>query len=269
MSLKDLIGKNVLDLILEFPKINWTYYHGGAGALGATIDSLTFVTYESHAPVSDKVDLFGPRLQISQGIKRKDLAFIGKDKERTIGLTDLVKLGKPKPTKRKYKYLPYMGEYYAGNAYGHIPMIDFDTEDRFDSMSDRQLLQMLRKQTAEVTQMRRGVFLKSSRSRNYHFFGVGYILSENDFTTFCGLCLSMKHTTPAGKIMNLVDERGVGHALTPMNLYMASEWDEFDTSPVENSHYAMGMRFYTLRVSPKPGQRTYPKIVDVMDYRRR
>ena len=266
MSLDYLKGRTALDLILEFPKISWTYFYGGHGTPGAQIDTLTFVTYESHAPVSDKVDLFGPRLKVSQELSREDLSFIEREKEKTVGLISEVKLGEFLPVAKEYAYVPPFGKFYGEHSYAHLPMIDFDTEGRFDFMTEDELIQMIKRTTAEITQIRKGVILKSS-GRNYHFFGTGYLLSEIDFMTFTGLCLSMKYDGPNGQPINLVDERGIGHALTPMNLYMAAEWDEENSPPkgFELSHYIMGARFMTLRVSSKPGKNEYPKIVDIMD----
>lgn len=257
MNLDYLKGKNSLELILEFPKLEWSLIDDGNIIRDVKLGTLTFVYYKDEDR-DEKIDFYG-RINVTKMLSMKDFSFIKEERDRTIGLISKVKLGSPF---EDYEY-----------KYAHIPMIDFDTDEKFGDMSEKDLVDLLVKNIKETTLMPQGVILKSGNKRNYHFYGLGYLLSEINFINFIGYAMTMKSRRPKdGKFVNLADERGLGHSLTPM-AYMASEIEKTEISKFEKfdpnfpnlwiNRYSYVDRFSTLRINLKPDYEEYPKVVGV------
>ena len=246
MGLDHLIGRDVLDVVLEIPKIPWQMnsWSGLSVPHPAHISELIFVDYQQEKPRT-KLDNY-TRLKISGGITYEDLFFVDPKQDRMVGLTSRVKLG------GRYQKL--------ADLYAQIPMIDFDTHDNFRDMPDKELLELIKTKIKEDLRVNQGVLLRSGPKRNFHFMGLGDLLSDSrEFTTFVGLCLLMEHKTEDGRELPLVDARYMGHGLTPLKYI--SELDETgNTTPYESDK-----RFATLRLTPKPGYQNIPWVVDVLD----
>jgi len=258
MKLDYLRGKNILELILEFPKLEWSLIDDdGKVKRDVKLDSLIFVYYEREDR-GEKVDFYG-HLDVTKGLSMEDLLFIREEEDRTMGLISKVKLG--------HSFERYECKH------AHIPMIDFDTHEKFEDMDEKELVNLIVKNIKEITLLPHGVILKSGQKRNYHFYGLEYLLSDTNFVSFIGYAMTMKSRGPKdGKFVNLADERGLGHSLTPMT-YMASEFEERDISKFEKvdpnsphgwmNRYSYFDRFSTLRVNRKPDYKGYPKVVEV------
>lgn len=237
--LKRLIGKNIVEVILELPKFNWAFCDGGE-IVKTSIHRLTFVDYEKLKPRSREdlyqyVDTEKLSLEIL-----KEYNLISEKNDRCIGLISKVELGPPyEQTEHKF---------------AHIPMLDFDNPKKLlKGVEFLELIKRCIKKTLELT----GLILRSSSKDNYNFIGVGTLLNEYDFITFCGLSLGMKYKTRGGENINLVDSRHIGHSLAPMK-YMA----ELNPSW---SRYVFGDRFATLRITPKKADESYPIVIDVVE----
>jgi hypothetical protein len=242
MSLEYLKGKNALELITEFPKLDWILREDGR-FLNTKITTLFFVYYQKKKP-RDYEDLYRP-VDISQGISLDDLSFIEEKRDESIGLTSRVLLGEP------FQQTEYK------NA--HIPMIDFDIGNRFHHLREPELINLMREQIKDITKVQEGVFLKSG-PKNYHFMGLGELLTEDDFITFQALSLLLAHTTQSGKKQHLADPRHVGHSLTPMKYLI-----EIPANKDKNwSVYDYRDRFSTLRITPKQEHDEPPTVIDVL-----
>jgi hypothetical protein len=103
--------------------------------------------------------------------------------------------------------------------------------------------------------------LRSGPKKNYHFLGLGTLLSEQDFITFLGLALTMK-IKQGDENINLVDSRHVGHALSPMKYLSHFQDEEEQTTSL--CPYDFTERFASLRISRKPGYLDYPTVVAVL-----
>jgi len=71
----------------------------------------------------------------------------------------------------------------------------------------------------------------------------------------------MKYKTQDRDI-NLADPIQVGHALTPMK-YLA-QLSKLEDSVIKHSAYDYRDRFSTLRITPKPSYKDFPRVVDVL-----
>lgn len=246
MGLDHLIGRDVLDVILEIPKIEWQInsWSGLSMPRPARISKLVFVDYQQEKPRT-RADNY-TWLDVRVGLTKDNLSFVEAKQDRMVGLTSRVKLG------GSYERVSY--------AYAQIPMIDFDTHDNFKDMPEKELLSLIKTKIREDLRINQGVLLRSGPKRNFHFMGLGDLLSDSrEFTSFVGLCLLMEHKTADGRELPLVDARYMGHALVPLK-YM-SELDETGkTTPYESDK-----RFATLRLTPKPGYQNIPRVVDVLD----
>lgn len=247
----DLIGETVINIIRGLPNHKWLFRESCHYEWKpAKLHTLTFVYYETKKP-RNEVDLY-KQVDISKGITLEDIAFANEISNDTlIGLTSLTQI----------QYLD--DEYFLPLA--HIPMIDFDTDENFNHLNDNELLNIIKSKIRDETEVSRGLILKSGPKRNFHFIGIGYLLSENDYFTFLGLALQMRHKNPDGKVLNLVDARHIGHGLSPMK-YLADLHNE-EAQEQTWSRYDFSSRFMTLRLTPKPQYHEFgfPKVVDILD----
>jgi hypothetical protein len=188
-------------------------------------------------------------------VSKKDIEFIAVENKRLMGMISMAQIYDPYQTK-----------------FAHIPMIDFDTDENFKFLNDRELIDLIKKKTKEETELGSGIIMKSGPKRNYHLIGIGELLSDNDLLTFLGLCLTMRHKNPEKKTLTLSDSRHVGHALSAMR-YISELNDEDKDAPefkigdkiysMKPSRYSIRTRFSTLRITPKEGYKDYPTVVDV------
>lgn len=244
-DLKELIGKSILDVIMELPNFKLELNNGGK-IIYPKISELCFVYYDKEKPRED-VDLYH-QIKVNGKISLSELDFSKKDK--MVGFTSRVRLGKPY---ENYEY-----------KYAHIPLIDFDCDGYFDLMSEKNLLSLIKNKVKEITELDQGVILKSGSKRNYHFIGTNRLLNEDDFITFLGLCLTMKYKGPGGKWINLADAKHIGHSLTPMK-QMAEVENQNKEESERWSRYCFGGRFSTLRIKPKNSNDDLPKVIDVLN----
>ena len=245
MKLDYLKDKSFSELILEFPNLDWSLRRGGLLTRKVKLDTITFVYYEIKKPRKE-VDLYRP-ISVSD-LTKDGLSFIEKEKERGIGLISKVKLGYPfEDSERKY---------------AHIPMIDFDTDEAFGFMKEDELVEVIKQKTVEATELDTGVILRSGPKRNYHFVGVGSLLSEDDLITFIGLALSMRYKTEDGRKLHMVDSWMMGsHGLAPMKYI--PEVEKTVEPNARWSRYGFKERFLTLRANRKPAYADYPRVVEV------
>ena len=245
MRTERLLGKSIIEVILELPKISWSF-NDNREIVKTKISHLTFVDYQKKKP-RDEIDLYetidAQNLSLST-LQKYDLIREGSS-DKCIGFTSRASLGKP----------------YAREEHkrAHIPMIDFDTQE-FDFLSDSALLRVIKENIREKTELEEGLLLKSSSKRNYHFISTERLFNENEFITFCGLCLAMKYKTSGGRYLNLADSRVIGHALSPMK-YIVEVGRRYN----ENfSAYDFKDRFFTLRITPKRAGDEMPRVVDIL-----
>lgn len=243
MILESLVGKNIIEVILELPKFDWTLNDYGR-IIKPKISTIFFVGYEKRKP-REYIDLFTNIKSLDLSLENlKRLNLVDYENRRCAGLISKVQLGEP--------YTEEEG------IFAHIPMIDFDT-DELTFFKDGELLELLKRMIKEKTELDQGVLLKSGPRNNYHFIGTNRLFSEDDFITFCGLCLGMKYKKD-GRNFNLVDSRHIGHALGPMK-YIA----EIERRAGKNwSAYDIKSRFATLRITPKRKEDDLPKVVEVL-----
>lgn len=239
--LRKLIGKDVFEAILTLPKFNWSFRHSGR-ATPVEIDQIIFVDYEKCKPREEE-DLY--QHVKTSSLTRETLSAYGlmdNTDERCIGLISKVVLGAPFTYENNY----------VGSVFAHIPMLDFDQDER---LSPERRLELI-KEGIRMKLMLNGLLLRSSSKNNYHFIGIGDLLDDTDFVTFCGVSLGMKHKTPEGDSINLVDSRHVGHSLSPMK-YMAelNGWSQYDFID----------RFATLRLTLKRKGEPLPTVVDIVE----
>ena len=236
-----LIGKDVVEAILTLPKFNWSFRHGGK-ALPVEIDQVIFVDYEKRKPREEE-DLY--QHVKTSSLTRETLSAHGlmdSTDGKCIGLISKVVLGSPFTYENNY----------IGSVFAHIPMLDFDQDER---LSPGKRLELI-KEGIRNKLMLTGLLLRSSSKNNYHFIGIGDLLDDTDFVTFCGLSLGMKYKTACGDNINLVDSRHVGHSLSPMK-YMGelNGWSQYDFID----------RFATLRLTPKREGGPLPIVVDIIE----
>lgn len=238
-NLKDFVGKNVFDVIVELPRMNWTF-DDKKEVVDTSIRRLTFVDYEKKKPRTSE-DLYEPvdAEGLSMDVLRSHHV-ITAGKDRIIGLISKVELGPP------YEEFEH--------KFAHIPLLDLDKPEK--SLDGKNFLEVVKdniKKKLELT----GLILRSSSKGNLHFIGIGKLFGEEDFITFCGLSLGMKYKTAEGENINLADSRPIGHSLSQMK-YMA------ELNP-GGSPYLFGGRFATLRITPKKENEEPPTVVDVVD----
>ena len=240
-ELEYLKGKSVLDVVLELPKFDW-YMNNRQGIvpIKTNICTLIFVSYQQEKPRTD-IDRYPP---VDAGSLKSldDLSFIEVKDGRMMGLTSNVQIGE------KHE-----------NRYAHLPMMDFDTHDNFSEMSEAALLELIKEKIRKDTQLEKGVILKSGPKRNYHFLGIGSMLSEEELVNFAGLCLLM-HESKDGRKLNLADSRYIGHMLTAMKYLV-----DLDNPTGFLTQYSYTCRFATLRLTKKPKYKHPPKVVAVLD----
>jgi hypothetical protein len=238
MELASLIGRTAPEIIAQLPEFSWRLEDKGR-TTRVKIGRFLFVYYQKNKPRSQE-DLF--RSVDADEISERGLDFIKPEEGRCIGLMSKVQLREP------------FG--YQEGRFAHIPMIDFDTNENFGFMPEDELLRLL-KENIKTTEVEAGLFLKSSLG-NYHFVGVGRLFSEEEFISFLGLCLTMKHKVD-GRDVNLVDSRHVGHSLTPMKYFADIGMNEKG----DGSVYDYGERFSTLRLTPRTSEESSPRVVDI------
>mgnify|MGYP001606520791 CR=1 FL=1 len=241
--MENLIGKNILEVIVELSKHNWNHRAFSRKKFNTKIDEFLFVYYEWNKPRSNE-DLYRS-LNVNGGLSLNDLEFIEKEKGRGIGLTSQVRIKELDQATTDIKM--------------YIPFIDFDVDKyKFDVGGEKNLLEIIKYGIKHSTEIKKGLILKSSSSENLHFIGTDMLLSEEDFITFLGLCLTIGYKkSPSQKFVSLADSRYIGHSLTPVK-YLAElnneAWSKYDNID----------RFSTLRVNPKNNGGTYPVVIDIL-----
>ncbi len=235
------MDKNVLEVITELPNYKWKLKQGLVWDR-VKIDQLIFVYYEWKKPRNEE-DLY-QHLEVNKGITLEHLDFIKNETERGMGLTSMVVLKNP--------------EDHIGQRFAHIPFIDFDIGNNIDSLNDNDLLSLIKNKIYKETEIEKGLILKSSSKRNYHFIGTDRLFLEEDFITFIGLCLGMKYKINDEKQFVLADSKHLGHALSPMKYLAELNQQNF-------SKYDIQTRFSTLRLNPKKSNENYPVVIDIME----
>jgi hypothetical protein len=245
MQLDYLKGKSILEVIADFSKFEWTLMDQ-IRPLKTKLKTLALVYYDRNKP-RQEVDLYN-HVDVHNTAALDELIFRRHDDRTLGGIISKVQLGQPFE-EHEYKY-------------AHIPMIDFDMHNEFDFLSEEEKINLIKSKIEEDTEINSGVILRSGPKRNYHFMGIGQLLSEDDFITFVGLALEM-HIIREDKKINLADSRHLGHGLSPMK-YMA-ELENEENPESQWSRYFFRERFLTLRIQPKPGYLDLPRVVDVMN----
>lgn len=238
-----VLGKTIIDVVLDLPNQNWIFQDGGR-VFSPQLKTLIFVYYENLTYTGKKPrtseDTFR-HVQVHQGFSLADIPFLQKEERRCIGLISKVAIK-----------LPYRDGTYRDLA--HIPMLDFDTSPHFDYLDEQKLLGIIINAVINTTEIQEGVILQSS-PRHYHFMGTKRLLSEQELITFLGLALTMKHTFPDGREVNLADARHIGHSLTPLEHFA-----DFNKC----SSYDFTERFTTLRLTPRRPGEDYPRVVGIL-----
>jgi len=242
MRIDYLQGKSILELILELPNFRWYLREGDDAVQEVKLEMINFVYYERKKPRLE-IDMYVP-VNVTNELSRNDLSFIETETERGIGLISKVRIRHP---------------FDESKLFAHIPMIDFDMDEKYGFMNEKELIDLIKQKTTETTELNSGVILRSGTKRNYHFIGIGNLLSEEDFITFVGLALKMKYKTIDGKSLTLVDSWHMGNALTAMK-YIA-EVEKRRNPSTSWSRYGFIERFSTLRVNSKKGYEDYPRVV--------
>ncbi|MBS3167746.1 hypothetical protein J4216_01335 [Candidatus Woesearchaeota archaeon] len=246
MDLAKFKGRTIVDVLEEcFPNVTWNL-RGDFHERPIKLDEIKFVHYQRIKP-RDEPDFY---TSVQFGDYRIR-SFVEKAKESvqdSLGFISLI----------------HFTDLYGGLCEAHIPMIDFDTDYDFGFMDDQTLLETIKGKIRDHTEMTKGFILKSGPKRNYHFVGVGTLLSEVNFVTFVGLALTMRYKRDDGRVLNLVDARHIGHSLTPLK--PLAELEGIGSDPIYDwSRYNLVKRFSTLRITPKRGYSNYPLVVDVME----
>ncbi|MBW2973441.1 hypothetical protein KY346_03545 [Candidatus Woesearchaeota archaeon] len=237
-----LKGKSVLDVVLELPKFDWYMNNRqGIAPIKTNICTLIFVSYQQEKPRTD-IDRYPP-VDADSLKSLDDLSFVTVQDGRMIGLTSKVQIGEQHE-----------------NRYAHLPMMDFDTHDNFSEMKEAALLDLLKEKIREDTQLEKGVILKSGPKRNYHFLGIGSLLSEEELVNFAGLCLLMRQLSEKKEKLGLADSRYIGHMLTPLKHLV-----DLDNPTGFLTQYSYTLRFATLRLTKKPKYKHPPKVIAVLD----
>ena len=238
MRLEELIGKNIIKLIKMLPYFDWKLV-GITGIKNIKLKTLHFVEYDIEKPRNIE-EIYFP-IEIS---KELELLSIRRNENRQTGLISKVEFEYP---------------FQNSDGYGHIPMVDFDAHNDPKISSEKEAIEVI-KESLLHTEIEEGVILRSSSKRNYYFMGIGRVLSETQFLTFLGLCLTMRDS----KGVNLADSRHIGHTLSAMK-YMAEL--ENKQRGTNWSAYDFEDRFATLRVTPKEGN-ILPIVIDIYGRRK-
>jgi len=242
--MKNLIGKNILGVIVELSKNSWNHRAFSGKEYKTKISEFLFVYYEWNKPRKNE-DLYRT-LNVNDGLLLNDLEFIGKEKDRGFGLTSQVRINKL--------------DEISTDVRAHIPFIDFDIDKyEFEIENKKDLLEIIKKSIKDSTEIEKGLILKSSSKENLYFIGTDRLLSETDFITFLGLCLTIGYRKNSGqKFISLADSRHIGHSLTPIK-YLAELNDE------PWSKYDYTDRFSTLRINSKNNNVSYPIVIDILE----
>lgn len=239
MKLEKFIGKNIIEVVLNLPKIEWVFNYKGR-IIKPEINQLIFVNYDEKKPRNFEDSYQSIETSNLSLETLKEFGLIERNDGRVAGLTSKVILKEP-----------YNGEFV------HIPMMDFDRDRRLDFLDEEEFLELIKEGIKETTELKEGLLLASS-DKNYHFISVGRLMDETDFITFCGLCLTMSYKTKNGEVINLADSRYIGHSLSPLKYFT-----ELSRREDKNwSTYDWKERFATLRTSSK--KRTIPMVRGVL-----
>ncbi len=249
--MKDLIGKNILEVIVELSNRKWDYRIDGK-TRETKISEFLFVYYQKEKPRSLE-DLYHP-VRINKNFSLENLSFIEQERERGIGLTSIIGLDS---FGKAFLGLSAIKHGISNTSNFHIPFIDIDL-DRSDLEYTQKSIDLIKSLIKEYTQINSGLILKSSSKNNLHFIGMGRLLSEEEFITFLGLSLTMGYKKKDGQgYIGIADSRHIGHSLTPMKYLTELNGDGW-------SKYDNVDRFATLRVNPKTPWEGYSKVVDVL-----
>lgn len=262
MSFEKLIGKNILEVIAEIPKIKeWNIFQYGFISSkyfprqSPRLKQIILVDYDGVKPKADVDTYFQiPVEQISQDNIYYLIENLN-DRCRILGITSLVQL-KPQD------------EFDLRDTYVHIPFLDFDAENILPNLSDSEIQNLIKTKIRDDLFIKKGLLLRSGPKRNYHYFGLGQLLNPSEFLTFLGLALNI-NVEASGQRKFLVDSRFVAHSLTAQKDLYDLNWEEenhFDLTNISytNTPYANESRFSTLRVSAKMDYTELPRVVDVI-----
>lgn len=238
-----LIGKNILEVIVELSKQEWVYMDRFRGKCKAKIGDFLFVYFDEER----RRDFRYYGLSHNHGLLLSDLDFINKEKEKGLGITSLARI-------KELKICEFDKIISTEDLVVHIPFIDIDL-DKAGLKYDKESLGLVKKLIREHTQINEGVILKSSSKNNLHFIGMDRVMSRDDFITFLGLCLTMGYQKQGEKrYTNIADYRHIGHSLTPRSHLPELNLSKYDYTDI----------FATLRVNPKNSQDNYPEVIDVL-----
>lgn len=228
MNLEEFKGKTIVDIVKSISSIEWHRVQG-ASREQVPIGKVTFVQYDTEKPVKAPDFIFKARPSLLTAFVQHHTR-----EDRCLGLASIVS--------------------HEGKTY-HLPMIDLDAHGKLDFLDDAQLMELYKTTIKRETEIDKGVFLRSGPKRNFHFLGLGRLLTAEQYTTFLGLALTMKYEHN-GEGINLADSRNIGHSLTRF-----AHKAELGKSP---SRYDQNERFSTLRITPKPGYPGPPTVVDFL-----
>ena len=218
-------GKTIANIIASFSRLEWRCIEGESST-EIPLGKITLVQYDTVKPVKQSDYLFRvkPNLVLAESLRQSE--------GKSLGLASIVA--------------------HEGLTH-HIPMLDLDAHGKFDFFDDAQLLDMYKTTIKRETEIEQGLFLRSGPSRNYHFLGIGRLLTQDQYVTFLGLALTMKYEIGDNAI-NLADSRNIGHCLT--RFAHKAELGKFP------SRYCQFERFSTMRITPKQGYGGPPVVVD-------
>ena len=254
MKLEELTGKSMFEVVQELGSFEWTL-----GDRKVHIKSLLFAEYDyrpNGLPEEKLANGYGELYYYVElfAVNWREAANLILRPNPLSGLMSKVEV-EPGDIFPGY-------DMYTGSWYAHIPMIEFDTEETFSFMPERELLDMIKRNITLTTEISSGVLLQSGPHRNYFFMGLGRLLTEEEMITFIGRALCMQYRLPNGKDVPLADSVYLGHALTPM-AYVA-DITRRQYPDLQPSAYNYPERFLTLRINPKPGYAEPPRVVDIM-----
>lgn len=241
-----LRGRSIIEIVSLLPTFPWFIEVGGR-RIDAKIRGFTIVDYDTWKPRKE-IDLYGeipvtPGIPIEMGRLARELQ---SKQGRSTALASIVWLDKEEWSEGAY---PGVEEQWV-----HFPTIDIDLDN--SELPQQEILGWIKREIKEKTEIAKGAILLSGDSGHYHFVGTERLLTEDQFITFVGLCLTMKD--PEGK--PLVDTKWVGHSLTPMKYLV----EDAKKGGEEWSVYDFISRFASIRVTTSEKKLALPTVVDVM-----
>lgn len=246
-DLKQLKGRTALEVVSLLPTFPW-HTRELAEVKPVVINGLTLVSYDTSKP-RRHVDMTyyitgGPGAPIPPQLID---AYLSTDPERTTAIASLAYLDT---------------EVFQATASpdiafpkAHIPFIDMDLD--YPDLSQEEVIMLIKKEIRVKTEIERGVIIASGGRNHFHFMGLDRLLTQEQFTTFLGLCGNMRDD----RFRQIVDMKWLCHAQTPMSHVVAfnnewgTKWSAYDLA---------GWKFATLRFTSNAVKSHEPVVIDVL-----